>query len=191
MNRRKRATKSGAGGNSTSTCRYFKELSFLMDVVGVRVTQSNIQTDLFTPPASPLPENNAPLVSPVINAPPTHQPSSNPHRLSPSMTRNTSSSKSSSITESPMNTMRSTLQNRRPHLTNKRKNDNDSLQLVLEKAITADLEKSKEVVKDDDPDELFCKSFVSSLKGLSKKKNKRAKIKMMQILLDMESDSDS
>jgi len=81
-----------------------------------------------------------------------------------------------------------------PHDARKRKNyskSSSSLQSVLEKAITADLEKaSKEVMTNDDPDELFCKSLVSSLRRLCNKKNKRAKIKMMKILLDMESDSD-
>ena len=55
----------------------------------------------------------------------------------------------------------------------------------------ADIDKNKEIEKErNDPDELFCKSLVSSFKGLTKKKKKQAKIKVLQIFLDME-DSDS
>lgn len=166
LNRRKRATKSGAGGNPTSTCRFFKELSFLSDIIGVRCTQSNMTPDLFTPPLSPVSTvQHEPVPSPAIG-------------------------KSSSVTprfSNSLSTMRPTLSHEN---TKKRRNSSDSsLQTVLEKAITADLEKAKEVIEDD-PDELFCKSLVSSLKSLPNKKNKRAKIQMMQILLDMDSDSD-
>ena len=55
----------------------------------------------------------------------------------------------------------------------------------------ADIDKSKETeIEKNDPDELFCKSLVSSFKGLTKKKNKQAKIKVLQVLLDMEDSDD-
>ena len=53
LNRRKRASKSGSSENPTSKCRFFDELSFL--TIDVRGTQSNIQRDMFTPTASPMP----------------------------------------------------------------------------------------------------------------------------------------
>ncbi|XP_065642557.1 uncharacterized protein LOC136074181 [Hydra vulgaris] len=60
----------------------------------------------------------------------------------------------------------------------------------LEKAIMIDVEQKLMKINDNDPDELFCKSLVSSFQNLSKKKNKIAKIKVMEILLELESDND-
>ena len=55
LNRRKIATRSGSANKQLPTCLYFKELSFLTDVIGVRTTSSNINPSLFTPPPSPSP----------------------------------------------------------------------------------------------------------------------------------------
>ena len=52
LNRRKNASKSGASGKQRSTCQFFKELSFLTDVIGVRTTYSNVRPNIFT--ASPV-----------------------------------------------------------------------------------------------------------------------------------------
>ena len=196
LNRRKRATKSGASGNPTSTCRFFKELSFLTDAIGVRSTQSNIQPDLFTPPASPVVRNTQSNSQSDLFAPPSPVPAySQESQVSPPVVRKsypastTSSSGSSESSLSVVQTMRPVLTSR--ERIKKRKPESDSLQSVLERAIQADINKAKEAGKEEnDEDELFCKSLVPSFKGLSKKKNKQAKIKFMQILLEMESDSD-
>ena len=189
LNRRKRAAKSGAGGNISSTCRFFKELSFLTDVIGVKTGQSNVAPALFTPPASPAFTHESPE-SPVMVRRKSCATATSQSSTEPSVGAATSqSSAEPSVGETPLSTMRpiSTVSREQ---NKKRKNDSgSSVQSVLERAIQADLDKSKETVIDD-PDELFCKSLAPSLKGLSKKKNKQAKIKMMQVLLDMESDSD-
>ena len=57
----------------------------------------------------------------------------------------------------------------------KKNNTNDK------KAIISDVEKNNT----NDTDELFWKSLVSSFKNLSQKKNKQAKIKVKQILMEM------
>ena len=73
----------------------------------------------------------------------------------------------------------------------KRKMKPYPLHVALEKAKMIDLEQNKLMkINDNDPDELFSKSLVSSLQNLSKKKNKIAKIKVMEILLELESDND-
>ena len=73
----------------------------------------------------------------------------------------------------------------------KRKMKTDPLQVALEKAIMNDVEQNKLVkINNNDPDELFCKRLVSSYQNRSKKKNKIAKIKLMEILFEMESDNE-
>ena len=164
LNRRKRASKSGAGGNPSSSCRFFKELSFLTDVIGIRSTQSNVAPGVFTPPASPASAY-------------THETPVSPAMVRKSFATATSQSSSgSSVGETPLSAMRPTSTLSREQ-SKKRKNDSgSSVQSVLERAIQADLDKAKETVTDD-PDELFCKSFAPSLKGLSRKKTSKQKLK--------------
>ena len=203
LNRRKKATKSGAGGQALPSCQFFTELSFLNDVIGVRSsTCSNIKSDIFTPPPSPADNQR---LSPFT---PPSSPADN-QRLSPTiMTRTISSVTNSDYDSSHLSAAAvrnvpitnslepasskqvvpnsGSIQNKLSH-TNKRKQQIDPVQSALEKAIIADVENNKN--NETDPDELFCKSLVSSFKNLPKKKNKRAKIKVLQVLLDME-DSD-
>ena len=176
------------------TCQFFQELSFLNDVIGVRSTSSNIQSDIFTPPPSP----------------------ADSQRLSPPIMRRTTISasdfSSSTNSDSDSSHLSAAVRNvptinspeptsnkqlvpnassnkyQLPRQTNKRKQHIDPVQSALEKAIIADVENNKN--NETDPDELFCKSLVSSFKNLSKKKNKRAKIKVLQVLLDID-DSDT
>ena len=187
LNRRKKASKSGASGKQLSTCQFFKELSFLLDVIGVKTTYSNIRPDIFTPPASPVDRHS---ISPPMTRksfPPTatissavgNVPSSplNPPAPSPTSTLPQVSTMTTTTITTPRN--------------NKRKQATEPVQSALERAIMADIDKSKETeVEKNDPDELFCKSIVSSFKGLTKKKNKQAKIKVLQVLLDMEDSDD-
>ena len=48
--------------------------------------------------------------------------------------------------------------------------------------------KSNNIDELDDPDTLFCKSLVSTLKSLPPRKNKQAKIKIQQLLFELEFD---
>ena len=172
LNRRKKSSKSdSAGGNPAPTCKYFGELSFLNDVIGVRNTQSNIQRrDLFTPPASPiLSTGSACNISPHIQV----EEGSAMH--TPDL-----------VSGASLQTMQTP--NLRPSTSKKRKSQDSSVQGLLERAIEADLAKSKEKEEEPDEDELFCKILVKSFKGLSKKKNKQAKIRVLEILMELESD---
>ena len=47
LNRQKKSTMSGAGGEQLPSCQFFKELMFLKDVIGVKLTSSNIKCDIF------------------------------------------------------------------------------------------------------------------------------------------------
>ena len=137
-------------------------------MIGVRYTQSNIQNadHILSPPASP--------AFSVENASPSPSQSSTPTLKSPTLQSGT-----------PFTSMR-----QQPNPPKRRRNQQDTVQTILEKAIEADLKKNSEQPVPDDPDELFCKSLVASFKGLSKRKNKQAKIKVMQIFLELESDEE-
>ena len=43
----KKATMSGAGGEQLPSCQFFEEIMFLKDVIGVKLTSSNINCDIF------------------------------------------------------------------------------------------------------------------------------------------------
>ena len=149
LNRRKRASKSGSSGNPTSKCRFFDELSFLNGTIGVRVTQSNIQPDVFTPPASPMP-----IVSQADiftqNTQNNNQTDIFTREVSPPIVRrpfpsiNTSCSGSSTRenqTARQLSSQRERSKKRKPV-------SESSVTSVLETAILADVEKAKEVEKE-------------------------------------------
>lgn len=134
----------------------------------MRETQSNIRPGLFTPPDSPLPTDF--------------------NRLSPPVARKTTTSLQPNVNQKEPDVPQITTTTPQPS-TNKRRRQSseDPIQTALEKAILADANKSIQNEQDkNDPDELICRSLVSSFKALSTKKNKQAKIKVMQVLLDME-----
>ena len=61
--------------------------------------------------------------------------------------------------------------------------------MLLTRSLIQDIEHNEEKKqKTEDPDELFCKSLIDSFKKLPKKKNKRAKIKVLEVLLEFEDD---
>ena len=47
LNHQKKATISGAGGEQLPSYQFFEELMFLKDVIGVKLTISNIKCDIF------------------------------------------------------------------------------------------------------------------------------------------------
>lgn len=72
--------------------------------------------------------------------------------------------------------------------TRKRKEDDDPLNAALTAAIVKDINKSGEDTNDSDL--LFCKSLVAPLKQLSSKKNKRARIKLLEVLMSFDIDDE-
>ena len=65
-----------------------------------------------------------------------------------------------------------------------------TVNVLLTKALMNDLGKDQEKNVSEDRDELFCHSLVDSFKNLPRKKNKIAKIKVLQLLLELEEDDD-
>ena len=172
LNRRKRASKSGSSGNPTSKCRFFDELSFLNGTIGVKVTQSNIQPDMFTPPASPMPiVRQADIFT--QNTQNNNQTDIFTREVSPPIVRRPFPSINTSCSESSTRENQTARQLSSQHERSKKRKpvSESSVTSVLERAILADVEKAKEIEKEkNNSDELFCKSLVSSFKGFSKKK---------------------
>ena len=172
LNRQKKATMSGAGGYQLPSCQFFTELMFLKVVIGVKMTSSNIKCDIFATqsPVEHIAFENIDYTIKALSS-----------RDNLTLTENetvVSSIASPQMIISSPNQM-------------KRKMKPDPLQVALEKAIIIDVEQNKQMkINDNDPDELFCKSLVSSFQNLSKNKNKIAKIKVMEILLELEDDND-
>ena len=184
LKRRDKATRSGAGIKTLPTCAFFSELTFISDSVSNRATESNVDPGLFTPPPSP------DIVVPrrTVQSP------------SMSQTAQQSSSQYSSVTTipkstTPLDSVRMPVKetchqkgNASKEISNKRKNN--PVDDLLAQAIMDDMndKKRKETLKDNtlDHDELFCQSLVPYFKGLSKYKGKRARIKVLQVLCDID-----
>ena len=213
LKRREKATRSGAGVKTLPTCAFISELTFISDSVSNRATESNIDPGLFTPPPSPdivVPRRivKSPSMSQTAQhglfTPPPSPDIVVPRRIvkSPSMsqTAQQSSSQSSSVTTipkstTPLDSVRMPVKetchqkgNASKEISNKRKNNH--VDDLLAQAIMDDMneKKRKETLKDNtlDHDELFCQSLVPYFNGLSKYKGKLARIKVLQVLCDID-----
>ena len=129
-------------------CDFFKELSFLSDLLSTRPKESN----LFTPPPSP-----AVSVS----------------------TKSTEDVLSVDVT-SPQSNSLDTYTSRRTETRKNKKRKGNELDELLASSLQHD------ETENSDSDVLFCKSLVGQLKGLTKRQNKEARIRIMQIFLDYE-----
>ncbi|XP_047131831.1 uncharacterized protein LOC124810847 [Hydra vulgaris] len=144
LNRQKKATMSGAGGDQQPSCQFFTELLFLKDVIGVKLTSTNIKCDIF---ATPLSVEHRELE----NTDNSIKASSSRNYLT--LTENETTVNSISSPQTNISTPN--------HM--KKKMKIDPLQVALEKAILLDVEQNKVIeINNNDPDELFCKSLVSS-----------------------------
>ena len=160
IRKREQVTRSGSGRKKLPTCDFFGELSFLHDIVSGRSTDTN----LFTPPRSPMTSPAQVEVENFEAARPTLPAAYN---------------------SAPIN-QNVSVSSKKP----KRKVDIDEL---LAESLAADLKKSKhneeqKNIENSDSDFLFCRSLVEQFKGLTKKQNKEARIKIMQVFLDYEED---
>ena len=159
--------KPGAGAKTSPTCAFFKELSFLTDTVGNKATVSNV-TPTTLPDLSPASPNS----SFVISEP-----------QSPNMALH------HTLPDSPA---APTLVEEEVGKKGKQKTRKDmDIDMLLTRSLIQDIESNEEKKQNTEyPDELFCKSLVDSFKKLPKKKNKRAKIKVLEILLEFEDDDE-
>jgi len=163
LDKRTKMTRSGAAASSLPTCKYFAQMSFLYGSVGNRPTESNL-CNLMTPPST------------VTQSPDTQT------EADPS---------TSAMTET---VERETHANKRPisrdlFSNNRSRNrmNRDVAELMLLKQLNeSDMMCKKMTEEDDDEDLLFCRSLVPILKEIPTKKRRLARIKMSQLLFDMQ-----
>lgn len=174
LNKREKATRSGAGTKKLPTCNFFIGLSFLRDTLVNRKTESNLP--------SPSSNDLSLSVDDYIEYPcdltsPVDEPAA------------TTSTPSQSY-DSPFK--KQTYENRKT----KKANDLQlGIDALLVKALSKDLDNSsseqapKQSLRENDgPDVLFCLSLVDTLKKLDARKNAMAKMKIQQLLFEIEFD---
>ena len=159
-------SRSGAGTSKTPTCKHFNDLLFIRDSVSNRSTESNIVNE----------RNVGDMACSLVHSP-----------LTPLQT----------TANSPMPTIELKGDDGQPpskKSKHERKKEGiesaerrDQIDLLLAKALTTTQSEEHDNLEDD-PDLLFCKSIVSSLKNLPPRKNRRAKIEIQQVLLKHEFD---
>lgn len=181
LDRKRDLEKSGSGYSKPPTCRFYNQLLFLRDAVSNRNTHSNVQVQsisLGTPSSTEeaLPEPlTATSVSSLGNEPP--QQNQNQQPPVPPTTQPPPKEK----LQFPQATV----------IPKKRKKvELDPVEEYLIKSIEKKEEK-KSLAGKQDPDEQFCLSIIHTLRRLgeqSMKKNQLAKIKIQQLLFEIEFD---
>lgn len=171
INKREKATRSGAGTKKLPTCNFFVELSFLRDTLVNRKTDSNL-------------------------------PSPSSSDLSLSVDDNTeyecdlTSAEEPATTSTPSQSYASPFKKQKYEYQKTKKANEIQLEIdaLLVKTLSKDLDNSsseqapKQRLRDNEPDVLFCLSLVDTLKKLDARKNAMAKMKIQQLLFEMEFD---
>ncbi|MCP4922498.1 MAG: hypothetical protein GY915_00505, partial [bacterium] len=187
LDREREATKSGSGYKKPSTCHYYKQLLFLRDVLMNRKTSSNIS--LSSPSTSSSDDQPNSLESssfPSPQPPVSETLSASPSVASPSTVDldDSQSQPPPSIEpqpETPSYTRKVAQPQNRP-AGKKRKvvaEEEDPIQSFLVESIKKRQQEQAQTQKEqNDPDDLFCRSLVATLKRLPQKKNQMAKLKI-------------
>ena len=177
LNKREKQTRSGAAASKMSKCKYFDILAFLNESLSNKETDSNIHfvnDDADGEVATSQLDDGR--ISDTFRSPPS----------TPSI-------------ESFTNTRRPC---QKPGRKKQREDLANNVDLMLVdslkdvSAICSSLPRSDRDGKNDhydynDTDALFCKSLIPNLKSLPGKKNKQAKIKIQQLLYQLEFDEES
>ena len=165
--------KSGSGAKKLSCCKYFNELSFLQQIETGRSTHSNLTIPQVTSPS--INQNKQTSIHP-----PAQQHISSPPPAPPSFM----SPPPSSVLTQPTATVQ----------TKRKKKSSVEIDPVEEYLIKelAGSKKEPTPEQEKDAEDLFCLSIVPTLKRLPPKKRQLAKLKIQQLLFDLEfGDSDS
>ena len=171
LRKREKLTRSGAENKKLPSCEYFAQLSFLKDIMTGRTTCSNIPP-FMSPPSSPC------LVS---EATPSEETSD---LIESNFSNNENHSDETLNMLSPVHT-----ENTQKRLTQKsgKKRKSKDIDELLALSLEEDMNKKKET-KEDDADSLFCRSLIPEFKALSKQDKKRAKVKVLQVLMEFDED---
>jgi hypothetical protein len=179
LDRKRDLEKSGSGYSKQPTCRFYNQLLFLRDSISNRTTQSNVQVRSISP-ATPSPSEKAlPEPSTHVESNPGNKAQQNQQQAVPPTAQPPAKQK---------------LQFPQANVIPKKKKKVvlDPVEEYLIKSIEKNEEENKLVpAKKEDADEQFCKSITHTLRRLgeqSVKKNQLAKIKIQQLLFDIEFD---
>ena len=173
--KREKATRSGAGSKKPlPSCNYFVELSFLTDSMSNRPSTTNVPPRLPSPIGSPASticgEDVADDIQQHIET-----------NITPVSTNITPVSKRSDVT-----TRSSDYSNpRKRRSVDADENANLLLVQTLDKHLNQP-EQAQVQLQEEDDDRLFCLSLVKTLKGMAPKKNALSRIKVQQVLFDVQ-----
>ena len=183
LDRKRDMEKSGSGYSKPPTFRFYNQLQSLQNSVSNRTTRSNIQVIRCDSPDSPCPlETTLPDQSVAQFALPILSPASDQKSDKQQVTPNA---------DHPPGKQKSGLPQATVVPKRKKKVELDPVEQFLIKSI----DKKDQENTSEDPDEQFCRSIADTLRRFrqnSMKKNQFAKIKIQQLLFDIEfSDSDN
>lgn len=164
-------TKSGAASTKLATCRHFNLLSFLYSTVISQATESNVEI--------PCVENESNFGTPGNSEVAAGE--ATPARRSIDMTISSGSNSNSSASCQPRGkTKRKSEDVIDTQLRESLNNVNDAVKAIAGAS-------SNEFNRNEmDSDMYFCQSLVSSLRSLPPRKNKLARIKIQQVLYDLD-----
>lgn len=177
LDRRSKATRSGAAASKPATCKYFDQLSFLHSKVSNKPTESNL--------------------TPVTEVEDTPSVQDNPSTFTvtqsvPSPTISTTTSALAKGISSSAPGKKSAESELIPYTPAKRSKSRAEMAYAVDALLVKTLQDMQEpsskstTIGDNDEDMLFCKSLVPQLKKMPARQNRLAKIKINQLLFDME-----
>ena len=157
IQKREKATRSGAGRKTLPTCNFFEELAFIRDTVSKRKCETNLTTFR----SDELDSESVSFESNDFTAP-----------ISPGNTSAVSATSSKSSTSRKRKSQQQF---------------QTEVDTMIYDALKKDALKVEDQVdvKLDDPNKLFCLSLVDELKSLNHQQNILARIKIQQVLYDI------
>ena len=215
MNKRKNKKSGSGASNELPTCSYFNQLLFLADSIGSRSTVSNVTPSNLDLPLSP------PQSPPFVPNLPTRQGISTSHTLTSAFTNTTPSQvtpnpvkfntntfeHSQYASMEPINPVKTTLNAMSVYPTStvttkrrEKRKDTSTVDMLLAQSLIDDMKKQEAppvqqvpVIKPENKsaDALFCRGLIPYLNKIQGTKKIKAKIKIMEVLLDFNDENKS
>ena len=170
LDRRSKATRSGAAASKLATCKYFDQLSFLHSKVSNKPTESNLTAVTEVEDTPSVQDNPSSTVTQSVSITTT------------STTTSAGSAPGKKSAESELI----------PCLPAKRSKSRAEMAYAVDALLVKTLQDMQEppskstTGEDNGEDMLFCKSLVPQLKKMPARQNRLAKIKINKLLFDME-----